>query len=72
MCMKKETALKAIAWVSAAGVLFSGYMSYAEIFGGVCNTYACSKLAGVPVCMYGLLMYLALLVIAACGLKAKK
>ena len=72
MCVSKQNALRIIAWVSAVGVLFSGYMSYTELFGAACNAYACSKLAGMPVCVYGLVMYLSLLVIAVCGLKAKK
>ena len=72
--MKKQIALKTIFWVSLAGMLFSGYLSYFEIFqqfcgfGGVCST----KILTIPSCVYGFVVYLAIFVISIIGLKSKK
>lgn len=71
--MKKQIALKALFWISLAGVLFSGYLSYTEIFqqvctlGGTCST----TIFTIPSCVYGLVMYLAGLIISVIGLKSK-
>jgi len=71
--MKKQTALKALFWVSLAGALFSGYLSYTEIFQQVCALGTCSTtIFSVPSCVYGLVMYLIGLVISILGIKSKK
>jgi len=74
--MKKQTALKALFWVSLAGALFSGYLSYTEIFQQVCALGAlgtCSTTVfSVPSCVYGLVMYLVGLIISILGIKSKK
>jgi len=71
--MKKQTALKALFWVSLAGALFSGYLSYTEIFQQVCALGTCSTTVfSVPSCVYGLVMYLIGLVISILGIKSKK
>ena len=71
--MKKQTALKALFWVSLAGALFSGYLSYTEIFQQVCALGTCSTTVfSVPSCVYGLAMYLIGLVISILGIKSKK
>jgi len=73
MCMKKQTALKTILGISVAGILFSGYLSYYELFRKFCPVGGgCSNLLGLPVCVYGLIMYIAVLVIAILGIKSKK
>jgi len=59
-------------WLSLAGVLFSGYISYKEIFGNLCNIYVCSEIAGLPVCVYGMAIFIVLLVSSICGLRANK
>ena len=70
--MKKQTALKALFWVSLAGALFSGYLSYTEIFQQTCAIGTCSaKVFTVPSCVYGLVMYLVGLVISILGIKSK-
>ena len=70
--MKKQTALKALFIVSLAGLLFSGYLSYTEIFQQTCAIGGCSATVfAVPSCVYGFVMYLIGLIIAAIGLKAK-
>ena len=73
--MKKQTALKTIVAISAIGVLFSGYLSYSEIFRQVCalgNLGTCTNVFSIPACVYGLVMYLIVLIIAILGLRAKE
>ena len=75
--MKKETALKIILWISVAGLLFSGYLSYGELFQKVCTATklgmgACTNVVGIPACVYGFFMYLFVFVISILGLKNKK
>jgi uncharacterized membrane protein len=69
--MKKQTALWSIFGISIAGMLFSGYLSYAELFQKACPVGGCSFVLGMPACVYGLMMYVALFVIAILGLKSK-
>lgn len=70
--MKKQTALKILFWISLAGVLFSGYLSYTEIFQQSCAIGSCSaKVFTLPSCVYGLVMYLAGLIVSIIGLKSK-
>lgn len=70
--MKKETALKIILVIAIVGMLFSGYLSYGELFGNSCPLGGCSKIAGLPTCLYGFVIYLIVLVIAIIGLARKK
>ena len=74
--MKKQTALKALFGISLVGVLFSGYLSYTEIFQQVCGLGVLgtcgTKVFSLPSCVYGLVMYLAGLIIAVLGLKSQK
>jgi len=72
--MKKELSLKIILGISIAGILFSGYLSYTEIFAGFCGSSklgigACSNVFQIPACVYGFFMYLAILIISFIGLK---
>lgn len=72
--MEKQTALKILFWITLAGVLFSGYLSYAEIFqqvcalGGSCST----KIFTLPSCVYGFVMYLIGLIISIIGLRSEE
>ncbi|MCU0642342.1 MAG: hypothetical protein MUF61_02065 [archaeon] len=74
--MKKQAALKVILLLSVAGLLFSGYLSYTEIFqnaAGYCYSASCSsEISGIPVCVYGFVMYLIIFVLSILGLNAKK
>lgn len=72
MSFDQKTALKIISGISLAGILFSGYLSYSELFVQVCPIGGCSNLGGIPVCVYGLIMYLAVFIISLTGLKSKK
>jgi uncharacterized membrane protein len=75
--MKKETALKAILIISLAGMLFSGYLSYTELFAGFCGSEklgmgSCTNVFQIPACVYGLIMYLIIFIISLIGLIKKK
>lgn len=68
-----KTALKAILVLAVAGLLFSGYLSYNEVFassGGVTCTVSSLKILGLPACIYGFMMYAVIVVLAALGLKS--
>ena len=74
--MKKEVALKIILWIAVAGLLFSGYLSYGELFQKVCtaeklNMGSCTNVFEIPACVYGFVMYLVVFTIACLGLKKK-
>jgi len=76
--MKKQTALKTILVISIAGILFSGFLSYLELFAGktACGAAVCGASAainlGLPACVYGFIMYAIVFIIALLGLKARK
>lgn len=69
--MKKTSALWIVFFISVAGMLFSGYLSYSELFRGSCSLGGCSFKLGLPVCVYGFFMYLAVFVISWIGISAK-
>lgn len=60
--------------LSLAGTLFSGTLSYRELFGS--TALACpapgapGTLLGYPACVYGFFMFLALTVVTGLGLRA--
>lgn len=70
--MEPEKSLKIILALSVLGMLFSGYLSYSELFGGTCPVGGCSMVAGVPACVYGFIMYLVVFVVSFLGLKGEK
>jgi uncharacterized membrane protein len=75
--MKKGIALKTILIISIAGMLFSGYLSYTELFAGFCGASklgmgSCTNVFQIPACVYGFFMYFLVLIIALMGLKSKK
>jgi len=77
MKITKQLALKAILVISIIGVLFSGFLSYKELTTGASSCSAAAagticSLLGVPVCVYGLIMYILVLLISLAGLKSKK
>jgi len=71
--MKKQTSLIIILIISIAGLLFSGYLSYGELFQKSCPLGSCtaSPILGLPVCVYGFFMYLLVFIISILGLKNK-
>jgi len=74
--MKQRTALQIILVISLLGIFFSGYLSYLELFGGCVGTViSCSakenNLFGLPVCVYGFIMYLVVFIVAILGLRSR-
>ena len=66
--MNAKTALNVILWISIAGMLFSGYLSFTELTSGTCAIGGgCSLLAGIPTCVYGFFMYLIIFIISIIG-----
>lgn len=70
--MKRTTALKTILAIAIAGILFSGYLSYGELLLRECSIDGCSFALGLPVCVYGFLMYAFILIVSILGLRAAK
>jgi uncharacterized membrane protein len=75
--MKSTLALKIILGISVAGMLFSGYLSYTELFAGYCGAAklgmgSCTNVFQIPACVYGFVMYLVVFLISLLGLKTKK
>jgi uncharacterized membrane protein len=65
--MKSKTSLTIISIISLVGILFSGYLTFSELTAGTCPIGGCSQIAGLPTCMYGLIMYLIVFVISLLG-----
>ena len=63
--------------LAIGGLAFSGYLSYRELF-GVSAGPACTPVGepgtvmGAPVCIYGFVMYLAIVVLAVVALARKR
>lgn len=74
--MTMKRALRIILVISLMGVTFSATLSYYELCGragGGCSAGgAAGTILGYPACVYGLIMYLLLTVVAALGLRAGK
>lgn len=62
--MKMKSALIAIMIVAIGGIIFSGYLSYYNLFGPGCHEAIIScgpkpvEIFGLPQCVYGFFMYL--------------
>ena len=69
--MTKNVALKIVVFLSFVGILFSGTLTYRELFLGSCNIGALScgttKIFTMPACVYGLAMYVILFTVALVG-----
>lgn len=70
--MKSKTVLTVILIISIAGILFSGYLSFSELFAKSCPLGGCSNLLGLPICVYGLVMYILVFIFSLIGLSSKK
>jgi uncharacterized membrane protein len=70
--MNPKLALRIVFLISIIGVLFSGTLTYQEIFGQ--NAVSCpapgapGTVFGYPACVYGFFMYIVLAVISLLGL----
>jgi hypothetical protein len=75
MTMKRS--LKVILAIALFGLFFSGYLSYHEVFATVPPAATCPSIGrpgtvfGYPACVYGFFMYLAIVTVAALGLRRK-
>jgi uncharacterized membrane protein len=74
--MKPKTSLKIVLGIAIAGMLFSGYLAYTELFANFCGAAklgmgSCTNVASIPACVYGFVMYTAVLVITILGLCSK-
>ncbi len=77
--MPYKKTLQVILVLAIAGVLFSGYLSYYELFSPAGCTDAivnCGDkgftIADLPACVYGFVMYLAILILTGWSLFNKK
>ncbi len=76
--MSKLLSLKIIAFISFIGILFSGVLSYRELFLGSCNLSFVScgtktgPIFGLPACIYGFGMYTIVFIISVWGICSKK
>ncbi|MBD3329506.1 hypothetical protein GF357_03365 [Candidatus Dojkabacteria bacterium] len=77
--MSYKNAVKIVFFVSIAGVLFSGYLSYLELFtstGCAVSPVSCGEsgftIATLPACVYGLFMYCLILIITSVTLIKNK
>ncbi len=74
--MDKDGYLKVIFALSLFGMLFSGYLSWGELFPGAPAGFACAaasaRILGVPTCVYGFAMYLVIGILSFLALKGKR
>jgi uncharacterized membrane protein len=75
--MTMQRALQAILVVAVVGLVFSGVLTYRELFGaaaaGSCpSPGAPGTVFGYPACVYGFFMYAFITALAALGLRAKR
>jgi uncharacterized membrane protein len=74
--MKKQTALWLILGIALFGMAFSALLTYQELFAQSlthCGASfgAAGQVFGIPACVYGFVMYLLIVIIAALGLRRK-
>ena len=56
---------KAILAISLAGMLFSGFLIVQKLFSGTCSLKeGCAYLFGLPTCIYGLVLFTAIVLIS--------
>jgi len=75
--MKKDLSLKIIFWISVAGLIFSGYLSYGELFAKSCYSAIlgmgeCTNVFEIPACVYGFFMYALIFIFSLIGLRKDK
>ena len=74
--MTMKRALHIIVAISAFGLLFSGVLTYHELFGVAATSCPAPGAPGTvlryPACVYGFFMYLTITVVAALGLRSHR
>lgn len=74
--MTMKRALQVILAIAVFGLSFSGYLSYHEVI-AASQAASCPSIGrpgtvlGYPACVYGFFMYLAIVIVAALGLRRK-
>lgn len=74
--VKQSTSLKIVFIISVLGTLFSGTLSYIELFGS--SGYSCpapgtpGTIFGYPACVYGFFMFLVLTIVSGLGVFGHK
>jgi len=73
----KDIALKIILVISIIGIVFSGFLSYKELSTGASSCSAAAagticSILGIPVCVFGLIMYLIIFIVSLWGMLNKK
>ena len=59
--------------LSLCGVLFSGYLSFSKLILGACPlNEGCAYILGLPSCVYGFILFLALFALSIFNLKKKE
>lgn len=74
--MKCQTSLWIIFVIALFGMVFSGFLTYQEMFAQSLSSCGVSfgvagQVFGIPACVYGFGMYLLIVIIAALGLRKK-
>ena len=73
MCIDAKKSLQSILALSVAGILFSGCLSYGELFATSCvSCGAAGSILGLPACVYGFAMYVIIFCLAFSGLSSMK
>jgi uncharacterized membrane protein len=67
--MDKIDHMRVICAISFIGAILSGYFSYSELFLGKCPAGGCAMLLGIPLCLYGFLMFLMLFITSVLGIR---
>lgn len=73
--MNVKLAIKIIFVISLVGFIFSGTLSYLELFGGAKSCPApgaAGTILGYPACVYGFFMYLLMLIVSTLALFGNK
>jgi hypothetical protein len=75
LVMKTKTALSVILVIALCGLIFSGFLTYTELFtktGFSCPSCGrAGTVFGYPACVYGFFMYLAIVIVSSLGLGKK-
>lgn len=76
--MKKNKIFLVLIILSICGMVFSGYLSYYELFTGDCTQaiISCGKkgfnLLNLPACVYGFIMYFIVFIFSIWGYRTKE
>ena len=76
MKLDKSAYLKLIFLFASFGMVFSGYLSFGELFPSMSSGQVCAalsaKIFGLPTCVYGFFMYCIIAALSLLALTSKK